>query len=70
MDPLSGKKLKSVFDFLTYSREIVFSFSYEEVEELHHPIRASNRIDWVSKFDNLLSFGAKQNALRLIFFAL
>jgi len=31
---------------------------------------ASNEIDRVSKFDNSLSFGAKQNALRQIFFAL
>ena len=56
----SGKKSKSVFDFLTYSRETGFSFSYEKVEHL----------DKVSKFDNSLSFGAKQNALQQIFFAL
>ena len=67
---LSGKKSKSVFDFLTYSRETGFSFSYAEVEHLHRPIGASNEIDRVSKFDNSLSFGAKQNALRQIFFAL
>ena len=67
---LSGKKSKSVFDFLTYSRETGFSFSYAEVGNLHRPIGASNEIDRVSKFDNSLSFGAKQNALRQIFFAL
>ena len=49
--------------FLTYSRETGFSFSYEEVEGLDRPIGASNEIDRVSKFDNSLSFGAKQNAL-------
>jgi len=67
---LSGKKSKSVFDFLTYSRETGFSFSYGKVGDLHRPIEASNEIDRVSKFDNSLSFGAKQNALRQIFFAL
>ena len=67
---LLGKKSKSVFDFLTYSRETGFSFSYEEVEGLDRPIGASNEIDRVSKFDNFLSFGAKQNALRQIFFKL
>ena len=67
---LSGKKSKSVFDFLTYSRETGFSFSYAEVEHLHRPIGASNEIDRVSKFDNSLSFGAKQNALRQILLAL
>ena len=70
IDSSSGKKSKSVFDFLTYSRETGFSFSYAEVEHLHRPIGASNEIDRVSKFDNSLSFGAKQNALRQIFFAL
>ena len=70
MDLLSGKKSKSVFDFLTYSRETGFSFSYGKVGDLHRPIEASNEIDRVSKFDNSLSFGAKQNALRQIFFAL
>ena len=66
----SGKKLKSVFDFLTYSRETGFSFSYEEVGGLDRAIGASNEIDRVSKFDNSLSFGAKQNALQQILFAL
>ena len=60
---LSGKKSKSVFDFLTYSREIGFSFSYEKVGKFHRPNEPSNEIDRVSKFDNSLSFGAKQNAL-------
>ena len=66
----SGKKSKSVIDFLTYSRKTGFSFSYGEVEGLHRPIAPSDKIDWVCKFDNSLSFGAKQNALRQIFFAL
>ena len=61
---LSGKKSKSVFDFLTYSRETGFSFSHVEVEGLHRPNVASDDIDRVSKFENFLSFGAKQNALR------
>ena len=65
---LSGKKSKSVFDFLTYSRETGFSFSYEEVGHLHRANEPSNKIDRVSKFDNSISFGAKQNALRQIFF--
>ena len=66
----SGKKSKSVFDFLTYSRKTGFSFSYGKVVHLIRLIGASNEIDRVSKFDNSLSFGAKQNALRQIFFAL
>ena len=64
--PILGKKSKSVFDFLTYSRETWFSFSYAEVEHLDRPIGASNEIDRVSKFDNSLSFGAKLNSLRKI----
>ena len=67
---LSGKKSKSVFDFLTYSRETGFSFSYGEVGHLFRLIEPSNKIDRVSKFDNSLSFGAKQNSLRQIFFEL
>ena len=67
---LSGNKLKSVFDFLTYSRETWFSFSYEKVGHLNRPIGPSNKIDRVSKFDDSLSFGAQQNALRQIFFDL
>ena len=61
---------KSVFDFLTYSREIGFSFSYGKVGELLRAIGPSNEIDRVSKFDNSLSFGAKQKSLGQIFFAL
>ena len=61
---------KSVFDFFTYSRETGFSFSYGEVGDLHRPNGPSNEIDRVSKFDNSLSFGAKQNALQQVFFAL
>ena len=67
---LSGKKSKSVFDFLTYSRETWFSFSYGEVGNLDRANVASDKIDGVSKFDNSLSFGAKQNSLRQIFFEL
>ena len=67
---LLGKKSKSVFDFLTYSRETWFLFSYEKVSHLNWAIGASNEIDRVSKFDNLLSFGAKQNFLQQIFFEL
>ena len=64
------KKSKSVFDFLTYSRETWFSFSYAKVSNLIGLIGASDEIDRVSKFDNSLSFGAKQNSLRQIFFEL
>ena len=67
---LSGKKAKSVFDFFTYSRETWFSFSYLEVLNLHWLIGASYEIDRVTKFDNSLSFGAKQNALQQILFEL
>ena len=65
----SGKNSKSVFDFLTYLRETGFSFSYRKVEHLHQPIASSDKINRVSKFDNSLSFGAKQNAVLKIFFA-
>ena len=47
-----------------------FSFSYAKVEHLIKLIEASNEIERVSKFDNSLSFGTKQNALRPIFFEL
>ena len=67
---IDREKSQSVFDFLTYSRETGFSFSYEEVGDLHRANVASNEIDRVSKFDNSLSFGAKQNALQQILFAL
>ena len=39
---LSGKKSKSVFDFLTYSRETGFSFSNAKVGALHRPIAPSD----------------------------
>ena len=68
--PLSGKKSKSVFDFLTYLRETWFSFSYLKVVNLNRPIGPSDEIGRISKFNNSLSFGAKQNALRQIFFEL
>ena len=68
MITLSGKKSKSVFDFLTYSRETWFSFSYEKVGHLFRAIGASDEIDRVSNLDNSLSFGAKQGSLRQIFF--
>ena len=54
---------KSVFHFLTYSRETWFSFSYEEVEAIDRGNVASNEIGRVSKFDYSLSFGAKPNVL-------
>ena len=69
-DLLLGKKSKSVFDFLTYSRETGFSFSYAKVGGLHRPIAPLDEIDRVSRFDNSLSFGAKQKSLAPIFFAL
>ena len=64
---LSGKKSKSVFDFLTYSRETGFAFSYGKVGALIRANEPSNETDRVSKLDNSLSFGAKQNAVRQIF---
>ena len=64
---LSGKKSKSVFDLLTYSRETGFSFSHGKVRDLLRLIRASNEIYRVSKSDNFLLFGAKPNALRQLF---
>ena len=65
-----GKKSKSVLVFLTFSKETRFLFSYAKVEALNWQIGNSNEIDRVSKFDNSLSFGAIQNALPQIFFAL
>ena len=65
-----GKKSKSIFDFLTYSRETWFSFSYAKVVGLDRANGASKEIDKVSKFDNSLSFGDKQSSLRQIFFKL
>ena len=70
MARLSGKKSKSVFEFLTYSRETWFSFSFGKVAGLDCLIEPSNEMNRVSKFDNSLSFGSKQNALRQIFFEL
>ena len=55
---------------MIYSRETGFSFSYVEVGELDRANVASNEIDRVSKFDNSLSFGAKQKSLGQIFFLL
>ena len=63
---LIGKKV----DFLTYLRETWFSISYKEVEGLIWLIALLDKIDRVSKFENSLSFGAKQKSLRKIFFAL
>ena len=66
-----GKKVEvSLRLFDIFERETGFLFSYTEVGHLHRPNEPSNEIDRVSKFDNSLSFGAKQNALRQIFFAL
>ena len=65
-----GKKSKSVFDFFTYSRETGFSFFYYKVGHLYQPIDPSNEIDRVSKFDNFLSFGARQKSLGQIFLKL
>ena len=60
----------SVCDFLTYSRETGFSFSYAKVVALDRPNEPSNEIDRVSNLDNSLSFGAKQKSLGQIFFLL
>ena len=62
---LSGKKSKSVFDFLTYLRETGFSYGH-----LLGLIGPSNKIDRDSKLDSSLLSGAKQNALQQIFFLL
>ena len=62
------KKSESVFDFLSYSRETRFPFSHAKVVGLNRAIEAFNEIDRVSKFDNFLSFGPKQNSLQQIFF--
>ena len=62
---LIGKKVEvrlQLFD--------VFEISYRKVVGLIRLNEASNKIDRVSKFDNSLSFGAKQNDLWQIFFAL
>ena len=65
-----GINSKSVLVFLTFSKKTRFLFSYAKVEALNWQTGNSNEIDRVSKFDNFLSFGAKQNALWQIFFAL
>ena len=65
-----GKKSKSVLVFLTFSKETRSLFSYAKVEALNWQIGNSNEIDRVSKFDNFLSFGAKQKSLEQIFFLL
>ena len=66
---LIGKKVEVSLRFFVHIQEKQgFLFSYEKVEGLNQPIGASNEIDRVSKFDNSLSFGAQQNALRQIFF--
>ena len=70
MSIIGKKKSKSVCDFLTYSRKTGFSFSYGKVGNLLGLIAPLDEIDGISKFDNSLSFGAKQNALRQISFAL
>ena len=54
-------------DFLTYSRETWFPYSYGKVEELIWLIEASDETGMVSKFNNSLSFGAKQNAPQIFF---
>ena len=60
---IRGKKSKSVFAFLTYSREIWFAFSYGKVLNLDRRIEASDEIYRASKFDYVFSFfDAKQNA--------
>ena len=41
-----------MFDFLTYSREAWFSFSYAEFRALDQANEAFNEIDRVSKFDD------------------
>ena len=50
------------------SRETGFSFSYGKVEALLGLIAPLDEINRVSKFDNSLSFGAKQKSLGQIFF--
>ena len=64
------EKVEVSLHFLTYSRETRFSFSYRKISELIRPNAASDEIDRVSKFDNSLSFGAKQSSQLQKFFAL
>ena len=49
---------------LTNSRETRFSFSYE-IPALVRPNVASDEINRARKFDDSLSFGAKQSALQV-----
>ena len=56
-----------LFDMFKRNRAFI---SDKEVGELVGLISPMDEIDRVSKFDNFLSFGAKQNALQQIFFAL
>ena len=65
-----GKKVGvSLRLFDIFERNMVL-FSYAEVEHLYRANVTYNEIDGVSKFDNSVSFGTKQNALQQIFFAL
>ena len=64
------EKSRSQSSTFWHIQEKRFSFSYAKVVYLIRLIEASDEIDRVSKFDNSLSFGAKQNSLRQIFFEL
>ena len=68
--PLIGKKVEVSFRLFDIFERNMFFFSYGKVSELIGLIALSDEIDRISKFDNSLSFGAKQNALQQIFFAL
>ena len=62
-----GKKVEvSLRLFDIFERNMVFVFLWESYGS-DRLIEPSNEIDRVSKFDNSLSFGAKQNSLRQIF---
>ena len=67
---LIGKKVEVSLRLFDIFQRKWFSFSYGEVGALDRPIGASDEIDRVSKFDNSLSFGAKQKSLGQIFFLL
>ena len=56
--------------FDIFERNMVFIFLNAKVEGLMRLNEPSNEIDRVSKFDNSLSFGAEQNALRQLSFEL
>ena len=49
---------------------MVFLFYFAKAGNLIWLIEAFNKINWVSQFDNSLSFDDKQNALLQIFFKL